>query len=217
MCFSPIASEHLEFFKSKKKRNKEVVMKVRKLNTLLIAIFFGLCGAFNYSFADEPGIIEVGGACNEEGLTYNLTTDILKSPWELYELYAVPVGTLSPDSWEQASSFNIQFQSELESGDSIGYAAACSEVWQNFFDDAADVVFNVHRTITGTNQLLECISGSWIVTTTEPLEVNDVSDWLKADGSPFGVSDPSSQTILQNNLQSLLDNLNSQPGADSEP
>jgi hypothetical protein len=175
----------------------------------MLTVTGGLC-------ADDPGSVEVGGVCDEEGRIHNLASDISKTPWELNELYAVPVGTVSPDSWEQSSSFNLQFNAELESGDPAGFALACANVWQNFFPEEADVIISVRRTITATHQVLECLSGSWMTQSTQPLEINDVSDWLTTTGSPYDLSNESSQSELQSDLQAILDSLNAQPGASSD-
>ncbi len=159
-----------------------------------------------------------GGICSEPQATHYYTSDIVKTPWVLNELYAVPVGTMSPESWDQSPYFSVQFNAELQSGEtSEAFAQACGAVWYNFFTDDAAVIVSLSRTITATNQTLQCISGNWISVSTEYLQFNDVSDWLTTNNSAFDVSDPSSTPILQADLQKLLENLNAQPGAASDP
>lgn len=170
-----------------------------------------------FLFAEEGDFIEVGANCSEPDQQYHSTSEISKTPWELNELYAVPAGTLSPDQWDESSSFNVQFHTQLDSTDSVGFAQATTEVWQDFFSEDATVIFNVRRTITATDEILQCISGIWAFNSIQPLAVQDISDWLTTGNSPYDVTDLSSQSLLQSDLQSAVDSLNSQPGADSEP
>jgi hypothetical protein len=79
------------------------------------------------------------------------------------------------------------------------------------------VIVTATRTITATDQVLQCISGSWVLQSTENLEFQDVSDWQTLAGNPFSVTDATSQSNIESGLQALIDSLNAQPGAASDP
>jgi hypothetical protein len=164
-------------------------------------------------FSDE--LVQAGGPCTEEGQYFHLTSGIIKSPWELNDLYALPPGSLSPESWQESSSFHTQFNMELEGISAESFADACSAVWQGFFSEEADIIVKVHRSISATHQMLQCTSGYWISLSTEALQMNDTSDWITLEGSPYDVGVESASAI-EADLQYLLDTLNMQPGAASE-
>jgi hypothetical protein len=179
----------------------------------IIAVFLFSLGQL--ALAEGP---ELGGSCTDSGSIYHLTQDIQKSPWKLEGLYAVPVGTRSPESWDQSVQFNIQFISQLQSQETPeAFAEACVTIWRNFFTESADVLVTASRTITATDQVLECVSGTWVLASTQYLEFQDVSDWQTLSGSPFDVTDPLSESEILSNLQFFIDSLNDQPGASSDP
>lgn len=188
-------------------------------STLALILAIGAIFSFPRSSPAEEGQpVEIGSSCGEIEATYHLTSDIQKSLWQLNELYAVPVGTYNPESWEQSSSFNSAFIAALQGQeDATAYAEACGTVWQNFFSEDADVLVTLRRTITTTDQILQCISGNWAFSSIQYLEDEDVSDWLTVNGSPFDVMNESSLSLLQMNLESLVNDLNAQPGSESEP
>jgi hypothetical protein len=179
----------------------------------IIAVFLFSFGQL--ALAEGP---ELGGSCTDSGSIYHLTQDIQKSLWKLEGLYAVPVGTRNPESWDQHLQFNTQFISQLQSGETArAFAEACVTVWQNFFNETADILVTASRTITVTDQVLQCVSGTWVSDSTQYLEFQDVSDWQSLTGSPFDVTDPLSESEIESDLQALVDSLNAQPGAASDP
>jgi hypothetical protein len=179
----------------------------------IIAVFLFSCGQL--ALAEGP---ELGGICTDSGSIYHLTQDIQKSPWKLEGLYAVPVGTRNPESWDQYLQFNTQFISQLQGEDSPeAFAEACVTIWRNFFNETADVLVTGSRTITATDQVLQCISGTWVLDSTQYLEFQDISDWQTLTASPLDVTDPVSESQIQNDLQTFIDSLNAQPGASSDP
>jgi hypothetical protein len=190
-------------------------------SSLVIIILTVACIAIfqlTNSFADEPGPIQIGATCADINSIYHLTSNIQKTQWQLISLYALPVGSLSPDSWEMSPTFHDAFIAELQSGQTAHtYAAACTSVWQDFFSDEADVMVTLSRTITATDQILQCIDGIWVQISTQQLTNQDNSDWLTVNGSPFDVTNGSSQSLLETNLQNLIEGLNEQPGAASDP
>lgn len=192
-----------------------MIHKTRFISVVMfLALTIGI--TFPISFVEAEELPIPGGDCNEPEAIYNYTSEIAKTPWMLNELYAVPVGTVSPETWDQSSYFGTQFLAELQSGESAeDFAQACDAVWQNFFTDDADVIVTLRRTINTTNQVLQCISGNWTSISTENLQFNDVSDWLSTSSDPYDVTVTSSEILLQGHLESLLENLNNQPGADS--
>jgi hypothetical protein len=97
------------------------------------------------------------------------------------------------------------------------FAEACVTIWRNFFNETADVLVTGSRTITATDQVLQCISGTWVLDSTQYLEFQDISDWQTLTASPLDVTDPVSESLIQNDLQTFIDSLNAQPGASSDP
>ena len=163
--------------------------------------------------ADEASP-QPGAACSDPGAVYNYSTNVVKTPWTLNELYALPVGTTDPATWNSSSDFRTQFINQLGSGSTPqAYAQACGAVWQNFFDSNASVLFNAKRTVTSTIVTLQCTSGVWTAVSSEDFQINDVSDWLTPGSGSYVVTDSASVTQLQQDLQAVLLNLNAQPGA----
>jgi hypothetical protein len=170
------------------------------------------------TYADEPSPVQIGAHCSETDAIYHLTSNIQKTPWQVSSLYAVPVGTLNPESWELSSSFHAAFIGELQSGQNVEeYAEACTAVWQDFFVQDTDVIVTLSRTISATDQVLECISGTWVHISTQEFNHEDQSDWLTINDTPFDVTNEASRSLLAAKLQNLINNLNTQPGAASNP
>jgi hypothetical protein len=158
-----------------------------------------------------------GESCSEPEAVYNYSTNILKSPWKLHELYALPLGLEDPSSWDSSEEFKIQFSASLGAGQTpADFSAACAAVWQDFFEVEANVVVKASRTIKSTNFTLRCTDGIWSTIASENREFSDVTEWTLIENGPFSVTSPESASVLQTSLESVLNALNTQPGATSQ-
>ena len=152
---------------------------------------------------------------NEGDMYFHATST--RTHWKIRDLYAVPVDTLDPASWEYSASFHTQLTQTLRDGEGPeAFARACTEIWTVFFSDTADVLVTLERTITRNDEPLQCVSGVWTVVASQVVNQTDTTDWLRLNPEPLAVSDSNSIQVLQGLLQRLLDNLNTQPGAHSD-
>lgn len=156
---------------------------------------------------------EVGENCFEDDDFYHDVVST-RTLWAIDELYAVPVGVITPVSWDLSSEFEQQLLSLIQPpANTQIFAEACGNIWQNYFSDSADVIISLHRTITSTDKTLACENGVWILVSEETAETIDISDWMKVGDESFDVTDENGAALLQQKLDQLLNELNTQPGA----
>lgn len=188
-----------------------MILKRRAMKVFFVLAGLVVVGHMSTIQAETPP--SPGSDCAVEESTYNYVSDMEGSPWELSDLYALPMDASDPTNWDFSEQFHGRFLAELGSGTSPQqYAHACASVWQDFFTHNAIVVAKVSRNITGTVETLQCISGNWVTVSTQVLAFIDASDWLGTQTSWFDISDPDSEALIQSNLEALLQTLNSQPG-----
>jgi hypothetical protein len=133
----------------------------------------------------------------------------------VHELYAVPVGTIDPSEWSLSAYFKNQFDEELGEGETPEeFAVACAAVWGDYFTYSASVLVSLSRTISTTHKTLKCEGGNWGTLSTEDVQIVDVSDWLSANSGSYDVNAASTPIQLESDLESILTNLNGQPGSD---
>lgn len=182
---------------------------------ILILAAAGILFLADCSYGYDPRPIDVGVECHDVEAIYHLTSNIQKGSWVIDDLYAVPVGIQSPEQWDLSQLFHEQFVIELQDTDTPeAYAQACLAVWRTFFSEDVNVLVSVKRTISATDTSLQCVSGTWTPSSTHTFEYTDSSDWLTLGSFQIAQS---TVADVQNSIQNLLDELNGQPGAASDP
>ncbi len=157
------------------------------------------------------GVPVAGAQCFEEGQTFHNFTGATKSPWEIDKVYAVPIGTLTPETWPQSATFEAQLQAILEGQTPELISQAITSIWPEFFTSASAVLISFRRTITANDEVLTCQSDIWTIESYHEIGYEDHSGWLEA--GEFVLTDPGETQHLSEVLSSLLESRNSQPGA----
>lgn len=184
-----------------------------------LILFVMVCGTVSGLSAEDPdegAPVGIGSSCFEEGSFFYLTASE-RTPWSVNQISAVPIGLNDPEEWSESFSFQQRLSQELSGQTSVSdFAQACSAIWQEFFSDQTDILVTLKRTINKTEDVLECVSGNWIFTSSNQSVDVDISDWLRVGEQEYDVSSPSSSEALRQNLESILVNLNQQPGSSDE-
>lgn len=183
---------------------------IRFLASLLFLLFTLLWCEVSQS--DNP--ISIGQSCTDLQSTYRWSTSV-RTAWSVGDLYAVPIGTTKPDEWSNAAAFHDSLLAVLHQNPTAGdYAQACGSVWRQFFADRADVIALPQRTISVTIREIRCVSNVWSIVSETSSTNQDDTGWAPVGNESFDFSDSTSTTLLSTRLQTLVDQLNNQPGAD---
>jgi hypothetical protein len=184
----------------------------KSIFVLLIAIGVITTAHLEVLYADDE--VAVGQPCTDTDRSWRWTTSV-RTKWEIGDICAVPVGLSTPTEWESSVVFHDRIHSALDTNPSVqNYVQAMTSVWHDFFSGNADVLVLLQRTVDSDIRNLECTSGTWAIASEESSSKLDDSGWVRVISS-FDVNELNATVAISTSLQQILDDMNTQPGADT--
>lgn len=183
---------------------------------LLLGFIFPAAVRSDDSYTGQMPPAQLGAACNESTL-YHWSTET-KTPWEAMGLLAVPDG-YTPAEWEGTPGF-INSWNQIVSGDTrlSTMAGALLTVWGQSFQASARLYVMSNRSVTTETRDVTCTSGTWQIpdASVHIATVSENSQWVSITDDPASPNGLVSEDVEQA-VNGLLANVNSQPGADTRP